>query len=611
MTGLLTLSNLLAWSLQVTLVVAVAFAALALLRADAPALRHAFLRMVLLGCLLLPVVQPWQPVRPSPANPGAAMAVESAVRSVGAVAEAPRRPSPTQLFDTYAPPAVAIVMSAGLLARAVWMLAGIRRLRRLRHAGVPASASAYDELQRIIGVTATIRWVRGLGQPVTFGFRVPVVLLPDSLAQQPLDIQRAVVAHELWHVQRRDWLWTVVEEALRAVFWWHPAIWILLSRIQGTREEVVDRLAIEATGSRRTYVDALLTYAGESPLCGSTAFGRRRHLIQRLVLISTEAVMSARRVVACGAILAVVTAVSGWYAVHAFPIAQVVGWPAGDPFSEPPGPVEQRAKAVTPENPIPRRTHVVPPHYPPEAAEIGARGTASVRVTLDEYGQLAEARLMSLSVRTQQPNIHLEVRGPDGARTLQRMLAEGRKIAASAFEQQRLEQVFGTLAHAAVAAVRQWQYDPPGDGPISFTVVVPFGRDPAPAEQPGITVSVRPDAPSAAMRSQPGFDAPPQGLGPDGALRVGGNIKAPAKIRHVNPEYPIQAMASRVSGVVILECRIEPDGSVSDVRVLRSIPLLDDAAVAAVQQWEFTPTLLNGAPVPVIMTVTVGFSLNP
>jgi hypothetical protein len=52
------------------------------------------------------------------------------------------------------------------------------------------------------------------------------------------------------------------------------------------------------------------------------------------------------------------------------------------------------------------------------------------------------------------------------------------------------------------------------------------------------------------------------------------------------------------------------DGKVADAKVLRSIPLLDSAALDAVRQWEFTPTLLNGVPVPVIMTVTVNFTLQ-
>ena len=70
------------------------------------------------------------------------------------------------------------------------------------------------------------------------------------------------------------------------------------------------------------------------------------------------------------------------------------------------------------------------------------------------------------------------------------------------------------------------------------------------------------------------------------------------------------ARSARVSGIVILEAVIGPDGRVTDVTVLRSVALLDEAAVEAVQQWEYTPTLLNGVPVPVIMTVTVNFTLR-
>jgi TonB family protein len=93
-------------------------------------------------------------------------------------------------------------------------------------------------------------------------------------------------------------------------------------------------------------------------------------------------------------------------------------------------------------------------------------------------------------------------------------------------------------------------------------------------------------------------------------VRVGGDIKEPKKIRHVAPVYPDAALADRVQGVVILEAIIDTNGNVSDAKVLRSVPLLDQAAVDAVLQWQFTPTVLNGTPVRVIMTVTVNFSLN-
>jgi protein TonB len=101
-------------------------------------------------------------------------------------------------------------------------------------------------------------------------------------------------------------------------------------------------------------------------------------------------------------------------------------------------------------------------------------------------------------------------------------------------------------------------------------------------------------------------DAPP----PVQAVRVGGQIKEPKKLKDIKPTYPDIAKQARVQGIVILECTISPQGKVTDVKVLRGIPLLDQAAVDAVKQWVYTPTLLNGVPVPVIMTVTVNFKLN-
>jgi TonB family protein len=103
---------------------------------------------------------------------------------------------------------------------------------------------------------------------------------------------------------------------------------------------------------------------------------------------------------------------------------------------------------------------------------------------------------------------------------------------------------------------------------------------------------------------------PPPPPPPPTPVRVGGAIKEPKKLKDVRPDYPAIAQQARVQGVVILECTISGEGKVTDVKVLRGIPLLDSAAQDAVRQWEFTPTLLNGVPVPVIMTVTVNFSLQ-
>jgi protein TonB len=104
-------------------------------------------------------------------------------------------------------------------------------------------------------------------------------------------------------------------------------------------------------------------------------------------------------------------------------------------------------------------------------------------------------------------------------------------------------------------------------------------------------------------------DTPPPPR-PTGPVRLSSTMKAPVKIRDVNPVYPVMAIASRVEGVVVIEAVIGPTGEVVDARVLRSKPLLDEAALVAVKQWRYTPTLLGGVPMSVILTVTVTFSLR-
>jgi TonB family protein len=131
---------------------------------------------------------------------------------------------------------------------------------------------------------------------------------------------------------------------------------------------------------------------------------------------------------------------------------------------------------------------------------------------------------------------------------------------------------------------------------------------PPPPARP--TTTVTPPAPSAPENGEPTAPSLPEAPPPQEAIRVGGAIREPTRLKSVAPVYPAIARQARVQGVVILECTIGPDGHVKDVRVLRSIPLLDAAAVEAVQQWVYTPTLLNGVPVPVIMTVTVNFTLS-
>ena len=136
-----------------------------------------------------------------------------------------------------------------------------------------------------------------------------------------------------------------------------------------------------------------------------------------------------------------------------------------------------------------------------------------------------------------------------------------------------------TFDAAAVDAVRQWEYEPTIIDEVAVPVIT------------SIAVEFKLTAPAP--------------------VRVGGSIKAPAQTKRVNPPYPPEAQAAGVQGVVIMEATIGVDGKVTDVRVLRPMPLLDQAAVEAVRQWEYEPTMVNGVAVPVVMTVTLNFALTP
>lgn len=578
--SLLALLNLAAWSAQIAVIVAVALLALNLLRLDAPSVRYLFLRSILAICLLLPLIQPR--VVTTDREGVTVVTTFSTGRTSPVDAASDISTTGAPLFEFW-PQIVLTALAVGIFARLAWISAGVIRLRKLRRMGDAAPRNVeHDELQQTVNTRATIRYVRELEQPVTFGLRRPVVLLPESLLRESHEVRRAVLAHELWHVRRRDWAWTVLEEGVRAMFWFHPGVRLLLGGIQAAREQVVDELAILTIGSRRHYLDALLVYADRPALFSATAFARRSDLMRRVLLISKEVVMSGKRVVACGAVFVAVVLSAGWYSSQAFPLAAQPLATSQSGLAGP-GPLEQRAKPITPENPIPRRTYFVLPDYSSDAAALGLRGGVSVRITLDEVGHIAETRVVGLSLtlgdqgRISMTNAGVEWKG-------QGDVSPGAPPeAARAAIQSAME--------AVLRAVRQWQYAPPAEGPISFSVTVPFGLPNAGA--------------AAASRAE----SQPSELSA-GALRVGGTIKPPAKLLHVSPEYPPEAMEAKVQGVVIIEARIEGDGTVSQARVLRSVPMLDEAALDAVRQWRFEPTLLNGVPSPIVMTVTVNFVLQ-
>ncbi len=355
----LWLPNLWAYTVQISLLVLTGALLVRILKIDAPRVRLACWRGLLVICLLLPLLQSWQPVNGGSVKItfGPAVTTQTEVRAAA--------------FDWAQ--WVLPVLAAGGMLRLAMLGVGFWRLRRYRRRSV-AAEQRFVELQKQLGVAADVRVSCEVAGPVTFGLWHPVVLLPAGG-----DVNDAVACHELLHVRRRDWIWIVAEECVRSVLWFHPAVWWLVGMIQLTREEVVDREVVEITRSREQYLEALLAMAavraGVFPIPASL-FLRRRHLRRRVASLMKEVAMSRLRVSTSTAAMAAMLAATVWMGARWFPLQAA------------PAPQQQTQQT-------PARVKMVQPVYPAEAKAKGIEGGVVLRLSVNERGDVTDAYVLS------------------------------------------------------------------------------------------------------------------------------------------------------------------------------------------------------------------------
>ncbi len=272
------LRNLTAFAIQAGLLVIAGSLLARAFRIDAPRAALVFWRSLLAVCLLLPFCQPWltlpPPVTPVTIAGPAGETLVSTVRE-GATAATTVWLSLERL--------VLIALGAGLLVRGVWLGLGAWVLGRIRRGAskLDPVPEAIALAQERVGVRAGLYVSRRIAGPITFGLRRPVIVFPPGVTELDPSVQHAIACHELLHVRRRDWMFQVLEEGIRTLFWFHPAVWWLIGRIQLTREQVVDQEVVGLLESRERYVEALLAVAiAKSPgfLTPAPAFFRRRML---------------------------------------------------------------------------------------------------------------------------------------------------------------------------------------------------------------------------------------------------------------------------------------------------------------------------------------------
>lgn len=255
---------------------ALAWLALALLRDARPQLRYAVACLALLSCLLVPAVELVRAFA-APAIGGAAPASQPQPQPAFAVPAGDAGglagvggfggfdlALPALAVPDTATPWIVAAWAAGVLVLSLRMALGLLWIRRLRRNGSDAANDAWqarvDRIAARMGIArgVALRLVPGAGTPLTAGWLRPVVLLPVAVASRlPVELVEALLAHELAHVRRHDYLVNLLQGVVEALLFYHPVVWWLSRRVRAERELVADDLAAAAIGNRRRLALAL------------------------------------------------------------------------------------------------------------------------------------------------------------------------------------------------------------------------------------------------------------------------------------------------------------------------------------------------------------------
>jgi TonB family protein len=481
-----------------------------------------------------------------------------------------------------------LLLIGGIALRLLWLAAGFLRLSLFRHKShlFFEERSIIQDMQWRTGVRVTVLLSSAIHSPVTYGLRSPIIMLPLAFRDLSDACKQSVLCHELLHVRRYDWIVIIAEEVIRSLFWFHPAIWWLLSRINLSREQAVDYEVVQLTGDRQPYLDSLLEFAQTQSRVNAVPaplFLREHHLVQRVALLIKEVSMSRLHLtvsmIGISALLIVTLYLaSGWFPLTGNPVfaqdyiakpeiqtarsnvsappVQIAALATNPPPAAAPSPTPAQTQDAPPNQPFrvdenileSKLIHKVAPIYPALAKRTGVQGTVRLEVTTNEAGYVREVKVVD---------------GPE------------------------------LLKVAAIEAVKQWQYSPTllngTPVPVMAAVTVTFTLAGGPPQAQDAPVEIRPP------QNQP--------------IRVGRTIQQRKLIHKVNPIYPALARQARVTGTVQLEVATNEDGYVWDVKVIDGPEMLKVAAIEAVKQWQYSPTLLNGAPMPVMAQVSIKFTL--
>jgi beta-lactamase regulating signal transducer with metallopeptidase domain len=596
------------------IVLAVGLTAAALLRRRSAALRHAILGTAIGAASLMPAFELLLPQLPvirwdaqavvvssggmfTPESPVAGSSMNEAVTATGQGVAWAR--------------VLVIVWLFGAMATCAGLIGGLVRLWQLRSRCAPVTGrwrELTDELSRQCGVDRYVALLQSDDPSllVTCGVLNPRIILPAGVSGWSEDRMRIVIRHELAHVRRHDAIMQVTGELLRVVHWINPLVWIACQRLRQESEYACDDAVLSAGVEPTEYATHLLDVARHlsarrAAWISAPAIARPSTLERRIVAMlhrHRHRAPVSRRGWSLAALVGLVLSIP----LAAAGVAPVEPLAAGRP-----GPGDVTLRNTRSVASAPGRTAAAQTDTPALDSQVTLGGlvaaTISGRVLDQSGGALPGTRLTLTSLQTgAELTAHADVAGRFAFRNLQ----PGRyELVASLVA---FATVRNVLTLASGAAVERALTLPLGS--IQETVTLACSAPGAAGMlskavrlQQRVTRAIGAGVLPVLSAQEPPAPAP---------IRVGGSVREPKKIRDVKPACPPTVRSGETP--VRLTGRVGVDGFINDLTAVVGAPggapptELTEAALEAVRQWRYTPTLLNGRAVEVNITVDVVFT---
>jgi TonB family protein len=538
----------------------------------------------------------------------------------------------------HALPWILLAWFAGVILFVGRLNVGLLVARRMRSAGTTAAPvelqQIFEALRRRLGVERAVRLMHSalVQAPTVIGWLRPVVLIPASCLTGLSTMQiEAVLAHELAHIRRHDYLVSVLQSVIETLLFYHPAVWWVSKQVRRERECCCDEMAVAVGGDRLAYARALSLLEERRSFYPEVALGANggvlKMRIKRLLGCKEDAAVSQ---FAAFTVLALIVALAGSYVVTvaraesgavshaaravspmdlepAAPLNTLIAAPAVREYRFK-GPIEfaQAAAPVSPPAPLEPVLNAPPPPPPPIEPTVPP---PAVLAAPGGPARISAAVVAGMALSKPDPVYPAEAKAAhvQGAVILHAIISKTGTV-------ERLDVISGPgmLVNSARDAVKQWTYKPyllngqPVEVETSITVNYTFGDS---------TNVVGP--------------VPPADEASNGVRQVGGGVTGPVVIYQPEPEFTKEAKKAKVQGVVTVSLVVDEHGQPQNVHIVRGMGIgpdgrpdpklkkaarkaadgMNQSAVDAVKQYKFKPAMENGRPVAVYLNVEVNFEI--